>query len=132
MKGSFLAGIFGLFAIVGLCFGAFTTFTDLQTTGDLLVGDDAVITDALTVSGAATLSGGLSGATSITGNTDITGTLDATGEITGDALTISGVVDVAVATPTVVGQLIVDSNYELYISTATDSIADWIKVGTQS
>jgi len=125
-KGNLLAAAFGAIAFVSLAFGAYTKFTDLQTTGDLIVGD------ALTVSGATTLSGGISGATSLTGNTDVTGTFDATGAITGDSLTISGVVDVTVTTPTVAGMLVIDSSYILYIATATTSVNDWIKVGTQS
>ena len=110
MKGNFLAAIFGLFLMIGLAFGAYTTFTDLQTTGDLLVGDDCTITDELTVAGETTLSGATNS----------------------DSFTISGIVDVAVTTPTVVGMLVMDSSYILYIATATTSIADWIKVGTQS
>lgn len=109
-KSTFLAVVFGVLAFFGLAFGAYTTFTDLRTTGDILVGDDLTVTDELTVTGDTTLGGA----------------------VTGDSLTISGIVDVTVTTPTVAGMLVVDSNYVLYIATATTSIADWIKVGTQS
>ena len=108
-KGIFLAATFGILAFFSIAFGAYTTFTDLKTTGNMLVGDSITVTNDLTVAG----------------NTSIS-------DVSSSALTLTGIVDVAVTTPTVKGQLVVDSNYDLYISTATNSISDWIKVGTQS
>lgn len=109
-KANILAAFFGLIAFFGLAFGAYTTFTDLKTTGDLLVGNNATITGDLAVAGDSSVSGGLAL----------------------DFVTLDSAVNVSVTTPTVVGQLVRDASFILYIATATTSTSDWIKVGTQS
>ena len=111
MRNKFLIACLCLAVFVGVAFAvSYTTYTNIQATGDLLVGDDATIVGDINVAGTATLSG----------------------VITTDSVVLDGIIDVAITTPTVVGQLAIDSSYNLYISTATDSLSDWIKVGTQS
>ena len=126
MKGNFLAGIFGLFAIFGLAFGAYTTFTDLQTTGDMLVGDD------LTVTGDATLSDDCN----VGGDLTVTGSIGGSGPLEGTTLSANYFVflstyAVSTQTPTVVGQLALDSNYDVYVASGNDNPTQWIKVGDQ-
>jgi hypothetical protein len=41
-------------------------------------------------------------------------------------------VDVTVSTPTVLGQIVRDSSYKVYIGTNTTGLNGWQKVGTQS
>jgi|WetSurMetagenome_2_1015567.scaffolds.fasta_scaffold201029_2 hypothetical protein len=69
-------------------------------------------------------------------NLKVNGTLEVDGATTlSGATTVSKLlipqVDVAVATPTALGQLVRNSSYVLYISTLTSSPAGWQKVGSQ-
>ena len=41
------------------------------------------------------------------------------------------VVNVNTSTPTVVGQMVIDSSYKLYIATNTTNVQGWAKVGAQ-
>jgi hypothetical protein len=102
-KSTFLAVAFGMIAFVGLALGAYTTFTDLKTTGDMLVGD------TLTVVGDTVLGG----------------------PATADYIILSEAVNVAVTTPTVVGQLVRNASFVVYIASGTAGVSQWIKVGAQ-
>jgi len=118
-KANILAGIFGVIAFFGLAFGAYTTFTDLKTTGDLLVGDDASITGDITVGGETTLAN-VSGAV---------GTF--TSYSTQPYLILSSTYSLTTTTPTALGQLALDGSYDLYVASGTDNPTQWIKVGGQ-
>jgi hypothetical protein len=70
-------------------------------------------------------------------NLKVTGTLDVDGASSlNGAVTVGKLVlplaDVATSTPTVLGQVVRDSSYKVYIGTNTTGTNGWQKVGTQS
>ena len=71
-----------------------------------------------------------SGTSSISGNVGISGTATV-GSLSNSGVTVVGVVDVTVSTPSAVGQLVRTSANILYISTATATAGSWQKVGAQ-
>jgi hypothetical protein len=64
-------------------------------------------------------------------NVTVTGDLSVEGQGTIAKLTIPEV-NVLTSTPTVVGQIVRDSSFKVYISTLTTGVNGWQKVGTQS
>ena len=115
MKKGYLVLALVLSIFVGLVYGAYTTYTNLKATNDLYVGNDATVVDDLTVGGDLALTGNAS----IGGNATL------------DYLVLSQAVNVAVTTPTVVGQLVRTSAYVVYIGTGTARTDQWVKVGGQ-
>lgn len=64
-------------------------------------------------------------------NVDISGTLNVDGNTTIAKLIVPEV-NVLTSTPTVVGQIVRDSSFKVYIGTNTTGVNGWQKVGTQS
>lgn len=80
----------------------------------------------------------------VLGDITVTGSVSATGGIsdpdlgdaTADSLTVPFIVfsstfSIATTTPTFVGQMALDSNYDVYVASGNSSPSQWIKVGGQ-
>jgi len=70
-------------------------------------------------------------------NLKVNGTLEVDGATTLNGAVTAGtfvlpLVDVTVSTPTVLGQIVRDSSYKVYVGTNTTGLNGWQKVGTQS
>ncbi len=126
-KGNLLAALFGVVAMVGLCFGAYTVFTDLRTTGDMIVGDDLTVTDDASVTGDLTVTG----TSTLTGAVSATGALASDVSVTSPFVVFSSTFGISATTPTIIGQLALDTTFDVYVASGTDNPTQWIKVGTQ-
>ena len=102
-SGKFLAALFAVIALVSLAYAAATKFTNVTVTGDLAVEGTSTTTGASTMA-----------------------------LVTVNRLRLAESVNVSVATPTVAGQIVRDSTYQVYIASGTASPSQWVKIGTQS
>ena len=97
----------------------FTAATVATGAGDLYVAD------ALEVDGATNLGGALTGTTgAFTGAVTSSGTMRATSLVTSTLFTI------ATSTPSYVGQIVLGTDYLLYVGTQTVT-CNWAKIGAQ-
>ena len=120
MKSKILAGLFGVFAFVSLAFAAYSTFTDIKVNDDLWVVDDVTVNGKVTVDETLEVTQGVTFST-----------VTATGYLQGNFVVLSSTYSISATTPSVVGQLALDSNYDLYVASGTDNPTQWIKVGAQ-
>jgi len=67
----------------------------------------------------------------VNGTLEVDGATTLNGAVTAGTLVLP-LVDVSVSTPTVLGQIVRDSSYKVYVGTNTSGLNGWQKVGPQS
>ena len=103
-----IASLLLVTCVVTIAYAAYTKFLNVQVTGDLLVD------------GATTLTGAVAA-----------GAVSSSSRIASPYAVLTSTYNVAVATPSYVGQLALNGSYVLYVASGTSNPTQWIKVGGQ-